>query len=474
MTGALAQYLEAALGTSEALVEDSDGATVATQHLLSQSRAVAADLSAIAPGEPVLAIIANAPQDLAAMLGIWLAGGVVVPVPSNTGAFASDAAQQATGARFRVNRNRIESVSTISPQIREDLRDAALIIFTSGSTGKPKGVVIGHERLVGKLAVLSRLLNLSAQDSIVVPLRLTFIFGIWVSLLAVRSGARLVLVSKFTAETMAKTLAAGGTVLAAVPTMLRSMLADGRIAAPALRTILSGGETLGAALGASLRAALPQAGIYDLYGLTETGSCDFCLPPAEQIDGAGSIGRPTEQVVFRLIGEDGRPVPDGAQGELAIRTPFGMIGYLDDPALTDNSFNDGYFRTGDLARLRPDGRVEIVGRLKDIISRGGNKIAPAEIDALLCSHPDVAAALCAGVPDARLGEAIHAVVVAKANAALTPEALRRWAAERIERYKVPDAIYLRDALPVGSTGKVARAGVAEIARAVTKAEQPGH
>ena len=270
---------------------------------------------------------------------------------------------------------------------------------------------------------------------------------------------------------MAKSLGDGATVLAAVPTMLRSMLAAGAIAAPALRTILAGGETLGTALGGSLRAALPQAGVYDLYGLTETGSCDFCLPPAEQIDGAGCIGRPTEQVAFRLVGDDGRPVPDGAQGELAIRTPFGMLGYLDDPASTAASFSDGYFHTGDLARLRPDGRVEIVGRLKDIVSRGGNKIAPAEIDALLGSHPDVAAALCAGVPDPRLGEAIHAVVVPRANADLTPEALRRWAAERIERYKVPDAIYLRDALPLGSTGKVRRAGVAELARAVAKAER---
>ena len=86
----------------------------------------------------------------------------------------------------------------------------------------------------------------------------------------------------------------------------------------------------------------------------------------------------------------------------------------------------------------------------------------------------MAAALCAGVPDARLGEAIHAVVVPRANAALTPDALRRWAAERIERYKVPDAIHLRDALPVGSTGKVARAGVAELARTVAKAERPEH
>src|SRR6185503_20511666 len=114
----------------------------------------------------------------------------------------------------------------------------------------------GHERLAGKLAVLDRLLGLSAQDTVVVPLRLTFIFGIWVSLLAVRSGARLVLVSKFTPAGVAKTLADGGTVLAAVPTMLRSMLADAQIPAPTLRAILSGGETLGAALGGDLRAAL--------------------------------------------------------------------------------------------------------------------------------------------------------------------------------------------------------------------------
>ena len=464
MTGALAHYLEEALGRSGAPIEDSDGASISSQDVLSQARAIARDLAAIAPGEPVLTSIANAPSDIGALLGIWLAGGVAVPVPANS-ALASDAIQQATRARFRLDRGRIEKVAMDRPPTREDLRDAALVIFTSGSTGKPKGVVIGHDRMAGKLGVLDRLLNLGRQDRIVVPLRLTFIFGIWVSLLAVRSGARLVLVAKFTPGGVANALADGGTVLAAVPTMLRSLLAEGTTSAPHLRTILTGGEMLGAALGGSLQAALPQASLYDLYGLTETGACDFCLPPAEHVDGAGSIGRPTEEVAFRLIGEDGGAVPDGAQGELAIRTPFGMLGYLDDPALTAASFSDGYLRTGDLARLRPDRRVEIVGRLKDIIQRAGNKIAPAEIDALLSSHPDVAAALCAGVPDPRLGEAICAVVVPKTNAALTPDALRRWAAERIERYKLPDTIYFRDALPVGSTGKMSRAGVAKLALA---------
>jgi long-chain acyl-CoA synthetase len=472
VTGALAHYLEEALGRSEVPVEDDLGAAVSAQGLLAQARTIARDLSGVAAGEPVLTTMANAPSDLTALLGVWLAGGVAVPVPAKEAAFASDAIRQATGARLRVDSGRIERIATGPPPARDELPSAALVIFTSGSTGKPKGVVIGHERMAGKLAVLDRLLRFGRQDRIVVPLRLTFIFGLWVSLLAVRSGARLVLISKFTPEGVTKLLAQGATALAAVPTMLRSLLAGDAIAAPGLRTILTGGETLGTALGGSLRAALPQADLYDLYGLTETGSCDFCLPPAGHADGAGTIGRPTEDVAFRLLGEDGRPAPSGAQGELAIATPFGMLGYLDDPGLTAASFSDGYLRSGDLARLRPDGRVEIVGRLKDIVARAGNKIAPAEIDALLSSHPDVAAALCAGVPDQRLGEAIHAVVVPKANATLNPDALRRWAAERIERYKVPDAIYVRDTLPLGDTGKVRRAGVADIACAAMTTAGP--
>ena len=145
------------------------------------------------------------------------------------------------------------------PPARELLRDAALVIFTSGSTGKPKGVVIGHDPLVGKLGVLDRLLGLSAQDVVVVPLRLTFIFGLWVSLLALRAGARLVLVPKFTPGDVATRLARDATVLAAVPTMLRGLLAEGATAAPALRMIMTGGETLGAALGGQLRAAFPKA-----------------------------------------------------------------------------------------------------------------------------------------------------------------------------------------------------------------------
>ena len=140
-----------------------------------------------------------------------------------------------------------------------------------------------------------------------------------------------------------------------------------------------------------------------------------------------------------------------------------MLGYLDNPALTEASFDGGYFKTGDLARLTADGAVALIGRAKDIISRGGNKIAPLEIDNLLAEHPEIAAALCAGVADERLGEVIHAVIVTRAGARLDATALRDWLLARTERFKVPDVFHFRDALPCGSSGKADRRAVAQLA-----------
>jgi acyl-CoA synthetase (AMP-forming)/AMP-acid ligase II len=164
-------------------------------------------------------------------------------------------------------------------------------------------------------------------------------------------------------------------------------------------------------------------------------------------------------VKFRIRKSDGLLAHDGETGELEIDSPYGMLGYLDDPELTRISFDDGYFRSGDLARIRADNRTEIVGRAREIISRGGNKISPLQIDNLLSAHPDVAVALCTGVPDDRLGENIQAMVVLKPGATLTEPDLLTWASDKIERFKLPDAIYFCDAIPVGHTGKASRAAV---------------
>jgi len=313
-------------------------------------------------------------------------------------------------------------------------------------------------------------LNVAPNDVVLSPLQLVFIFGLWVSLLTLMKGARLILVPKFTEEAMARGLAEA-TVLAGVPSMFRTLLTYPQVtvpqvtvpqvAAPKLRAMLCGGEVLSPALAHAMARFAPAA-IHDLYGLTETGSCDFHLGPAGQPHGFGTIGYPTERVTFRIASDDAA-VAAGEAGELQIRTPFGMLGYLDGTALTEASFDGGYFKTGDLARMTADGAVTLIGRAKDIISRGGIKIAPLEIDNLLAEHPEIAAALCAGVADARLGEVIHAVIVPRAGARLDAKTLRGWLLARTERFKVPDVFHFRDALPSGSSGKADRRAVAQLA-----------
>ncbi|MGD0152038.1 MAG: fatty acid--CoA ligase family protein [Xanthobacteraceae bacterium] len=454
MSGTLAEILRDALKPAGHAVASTSGESRQGDGLLALAERVRLALAErhVVPHEPVHISIGNRASDLGALLGIWQAGAVAVPIHALAASSTVARVQRISRARFLLDGERLDAIGQAPPPDRALLRDAALVIFTSGSTGEPKGVVIGHRRLADKLAVLDRLLNIEANDVMLCPLQLTFIFGVWVSLLTLMKGARLILVPKFTGEAIARGLA-DATVLAGVPSMFRTLLTHSDVTAPKLRAILSGGEVLAPVLAHAL-AKFSRAAIHDLYGLTETGSCDFHVGPADQPHGFGTIGHPTERVTFRI---------DSKTGELQIRTPFGMLGYLDNPAVTEALFDGGYFKTGDLARLTADGAVALIGRAKDIISRGGNKIAPLEIDNLLAEHPEIAAALCAGVADERLGEVVHAVIVPRAGACLDAAALRDWLLARTERFKVPDVFHFRDALPSGASGKADRRAVAQLA-----------
>jgi acyl-CoA synthetase (AMP-forming)/AMP-acid ligase II len=450
----LTEILGGALYSTAHPVGSTDGDRKTGTELIALADRIAASLKAkgVTPNEPVLVRIGNRPSDLGALLGVWRAGAVAAPVHVAAAASTFERLKNASGARFCVDGEVVEELTTAPPPARPLLDGAALIMFTSGTTGEPKGAVVAHERLADKLTVLDRLLGITAKVTVLLPLQMTFIFGLWVALLSLMKGARVVLVPKFSSAVIAQNLAPTS-ILAGVPSIFRTLLADGVPPARGLRMIMTGGEVFPAALAQAVRRFAPDAGVYDLYGLTETGTCDFCLTPAAAPGGFGSIGRPTERVQVRIA----------ADGELQIRSPFAMLGYLDNPQLTAASYDSGYFKTGDLARMRPDGLVELIGRAKEIISRGGSKIAPLEIDNLLMQHPQVLAALCAGVPDDRLGEVVHAVIVPRAGQTIDEMTLRDWLLARTERYKVPEVFYFRDVLPVGSTGKGDRRAVARLA-----------
>lgn len=430
------------------------------------TRALAA--AGVRPAEPVLVPIRGRAEDLAALLAVVGAGAVAVPVHEGAHADTLSQIREATGARLTLGpetRDRRAPLRATSggpaPTARALLQGAAAILFTSGSTGAPKGVVLGRDRFSAKLQALEAALDPPADrpgaPTTILPLQLVFIFGQWVAFLTLMRGGTLHLADGFDAPAIADRLAdAPVDYLAAVPTMLRRLLGERGGARPF--QILTGGEAVSGPLVARLLDHWPGVTVHSLYGLTETGSCDlFRRDDARDLDAAGAdgLGRPGDGIAVRT---------DPTTGELQIKTPFAMLGYLDRAALTAETVVDGWVRTGDAAEIAADGSVRLTGRLKELINRGGNKISPLEIETLFMTHPSVSLALCAGVADERLGEAIHLMIVPAAGAKPEASELNAWAEGRIERFKRPDHIHFASEVPLGRTGKADRGALARLIR----------
>ena len=449
------------------------GGTLSYRVLAGEALKVASALNSlgVSADEPVLVSVANEARDVSALIGVWLAGGVVVPVGRHSPYAAIDGLCEVTGARFVITNDETELVTRVShqePPIRLLLEGAALIIFTSGTTGRPKGVVLSHHAFVGKLHAIDEMLNFTQKTRTLLVLQITFVFGLWVTLLTLLKGGTVWMHRRFDpVEVLTVLKDKHISDVALVPTMIRKILATNEsLLADSVDNIepfriLTGGEPLGLALGRRLQMLVPHVGVVDVYGLTETCSSDFFLREKDQVKFAGTIGHPGPQVQFRIADDQGRQLPVKQIGELQIRTPFIMNGYLDEPDLTRSAFVDGFFRTGDLAQVREDGRVELAGRIKDLIMRGGTKVSPLELDHILLEHPAVAAALTTGIPDEILGERIHALIVPRADASVDEADLRDWIANRIERFKWPDVYHFVPELPTGHTGKVNRNALRE-------------
>lgn len=449
-----------------------------------RSAELTAELKACGAGvnEPVIAFVSNRAIDWVSVLAIWRAHAVLIPVHRSSPAASFQDLLERTGARLVIDASgsfdvlgsgnvpsgvRIHAVSAAAPAPRPILDGAAFVIFTSGSTGRPKGAVISHQAFCGKLRTLAEILRFTPDTRSLVVLQMTFIFGIWVSLLTMLSGGTLVMREKFDALRILRTLASGRVTTAAmVPTMLRAVFSspdaeivralDQVASTGTLVHMILGGEALDALVDHRLRERFREIQLFDVYGTTETASSDFILSPGDQTLLRGTLGRVSPGVQYRVVHTDGRDVAVDESGELILKSTFVMSGYLDEPELTRQSFLQGHFKTGDIVRVRKDGALEIVGRSKEIISRGGNKISPIQVELALLSHPAVSEAIVTGVPDPIMGERIHALIVPIDGATPSLLELRAWASERLEKFKVPDVIHFGSEIPRGRTGKADR------------------
>lgn len=414
--------------------------------------------------EPVIVLVSNQAEDVIAILGVWLAGGVIIQVHRSSPSDVIQKLQHKTRARFQIDRD-IACVAQEAPPRRAILSQAAFVIFTSGSTGEPKGVVVSHKAFLNKMIEINRLLDFKANESTLLVLNINFSFGLWVCLLTLLKGGRLVLQEKFEPEAFLKSLIHEQiSRVGMVPTMMRALFSRVEFMAQikkandlgALKQILIGGESLGISLAQSIRKQFSNTDLIDIYGSTETATCDFFLFPRDYIHYPGCIGRPSGEVQFRIVDNEERLVESGAIGELQINSPFLMNGYLDEPELTQKAFGNAWFKTGDLAREVDGSVVELMGRSKEIISRGGNKITPGEIEQIICAHPDVSAAMAVGIADAILGERIHVLLVLKFGANPDTLNMKYFLNTKLEKYKQPDAFYFLSELPLGRTGKADR------------------
>ncbi|MGE0450305.1 MAG: acyl--CoA ligase [Vicinamibacterales bacterium] len=343
--------------------------------------------------------------------------------------------------------------------------DVALILHTSGSTGRPKRVPLSHTNLSISANNIARWYTLTGDDVSLCVMPLFHVHGLVASTLATfATGGTLVVPGKFSPLSFWRIAQDHGiTWYSAVPTLHQLLLAraepgSGRPpGSEKLRFIRSCSAALPPQVMLDLEAAF-GAPVLEAYGMTEAAHqmASNPLPPAARIP--GSVG-PGTDVRLSIMDEAGRLLPVGERGEVVIQGPNVIRGYENNPEANATSFVDGWFRTGDQGFLDRDGYLTLVGRLKEMINRGGEKISPREIDEVLLAHPAVAEAVCFGVPHPTWGEEVAAAVVLRAPA--TSAELVSFCRDRLASYKLPKQIHITDAIPRTATGKIQRRRVAD-------------
>ena len=340
--------------------------------------------------------------------------------------------------------------------------DDAFILLTSGTTSRPKMVPVTHASVCLSAYNAAAALALGPRDRLLSLLPLSHAHGLISGVLAaLAAGSSVVCTPGFNAAAFFGWLAEfRPTWYTAVPAIHRALIATTGRHKPdrcSLRLIRSASATLPPNVLGELES-LFGVPVIETYGMTEAASQIAANPLGRRK--AGSVGLPAGAEIAIMDGE-GRRLPPGERGEIALRGPTITRGYDNDPAANETAFRNGWFRTGDVGYVDSDGYLFIVGRLKDIINRGGQKVAPTEVEEILLSHPDVVDAAVFSISHRRLDEDVAAAVVLREDAKISPHALRQYARERLARFKVPGLIRIVPAITKSHSGKVQRSGLAE-------------
>jgi acyl-CoA synthetase (AMP-forming)/AMP-acid ligase II len=456
--------------------------------------AVAAVFAAagLRPGGVLAVMLPNRVELVTSMFAAWRLGAAVTPVnPALTAQEAryqiDDAgatvvvADDAAAAVLGDGPYRIIGLDEVTdpvsppqpPALVTDPAALALLIYTSGTTGRPKGVMLDHANISATAALIAGWFEMTGDTRCLLVLPLFHVNGIMVSVVSpLLAGGSTFIAERFHAASFWATIEqVRPTFFSAVPTIY-ALLVSRPGAQPdtrSLRFVICGAAPMPALLIGEFedRFGVP---VVEGYGLSEcTVACT--LNPLHGLRKAGTVGLPLPGIEVGVVGRADQFLPAGQAGEVVVRGPNVMRGYLGRPDETAEALRGGWLHTGDVGRFDDDGYLTLVDRVKDLIIRGGENIYPKEIEDVLYAHPAVLEAAVVGKPDAVFGEQPVAFVTLRPGHTAAPEDLMEHSRLSLARYKVPRAVYVEQTLPKNALGKIAKPVLRERLRQQEPAER---
>jgi non-ribosomal peptide synthetase component E (peptide arylation enzyme) len=346
------------------------------------------------------------------------------------------------------------------PGAGQGANDVMRMAFTSGTTGNPKGVIHSHNTTLSTCRTLNADMGVSPDEVFLIYLPLGLNWGYLTLVQTVMAGARAVLLDQFSARAALELIQRERvTYIPTAPASIIAMLNDPeleRFDLSSLRVIITGGASCPIETIREFRARM-HGHLIELYGMLETGFHTYTRLDDDPEAVTGTVGTVSSGLGLRLIDESGRDVAAGAEGEIAALGPSVHLGYHKNPSANAELFtSDGWFRTGDLGQFDGAGNVKIVGRLKEMINRGGKKFFPREIEEILYTHPKILHAAIVGVPDSRLGERNCLCVIPRPGQTIALDEVVGYLQDSVATYKLPETIEIFDELPFTPTGKIQR------------------